>query len=165
MPWTPHEDISLKQTELATSLRVPFIKHPYPRWYYVVAVVVPDERRPVWHGEMPTDDELRMVASFIDEYREYWYRDSYKQKMRDLAPYDIDGGAVGTYLVKHANGGWGYRKHTWEYGPCFVPMYNADPEPLEQVLDRVHSHGSGPLPKRWLEWKSSHPEVFAAVSS
>lgn len=164
--YEPSEDISPKQTELATSLRVPFITNPYPRWFYVTAVVVSDDPY-LWRGEQPTEDEVRMVASFADEYREYWYRDSYKQTMRDLAPYDIDGGAAGRYLVKHRNGGWGYRIHTWQYGPQFVPeWWDADPEPLEAVLDRYHNRSSLSEPsKRWLEWKAQHPEVFAAVSS
>jgi hypothetical protein len=163
-PYEPAEDISPAQTELATSLRVPFITTPYPHWFYVTAVVVSDEKY-LWRGLLPTDDEVRMVASFTDEYREHWYNDGWKARMREFAPYDIDGGAVGTYLVKHANGGWGYRKHTWEYGPQFVPEWDAEPQPLEAVLDRVHSWGSDEPPaKRWLEWKSAHPEVFVAVS-
>jgi hypothetical protein len=160
--YTPGDDISPEQTELATSLRVPFITTPYPRWFYVTAVVVSDDKY-LWRGLVPTEDEVRMVASFNEAYREYWYRDSFKEHMARNAPYDIDGGAVGRYLIKHENGGWGYRKHTWEYGPQFVPEWNAAPEPLEAVLDRAHRFVDDVDPK-WVEWKSAHPEVFAAVS-
>jgi hypothetical protein len=157
------EDISPLQTELATSLRIPFITNPYPRWCYVTAVVVTEDD--LWCGQMPTDDELRMVASLNDQYRDYWYRDSYKQKMRNFAPFDIDGGAVGTYLIKHENGGWGYRKHTWQYGPQYVPDRNAEATALDVVLDRIHSWGDDEISSKWLEWKAANPETFPAVSA
>ena len=158
------EDVSPKQTELATSLRVPFITTPYPRWFYVTAVVVSNEKY-LWQGLVPTEDEVRMVASFNEQYREHWYRDSFKEHMARNAPYDIDGGAVGRYLIKHANGGWGYRRHTWEYGPCFVPEWNVEPQPLEYALDRCHSMGSGGPGKDWVEWKAAHTEVFVTLGS
>lgn len=154
------EDISPEQTGLATSLRIPFITNPYPCWFYVTAVVVSHDPH-LWKGLMPAEDEVRMVASFNDQYREHWYRDSYKQKMREFAPYDIDGGAVGRYLVKHVNGGWGYRKHTWQSGPAFVPQWNEAPERLELVLDRIHDL----VPERWTTWKVDHPEVFGSVGA
>lgn len=158
--YTP-TDISV-HSDLAVELRVPLIADPYPRWFYVTAVVVSREPH-LWHGLMPTDDELRVVASFNDHYRETWYRDSWKQKMRDFAPYDIDGGAVGRYLIKHKHGGWGYRKHTWQYGPCFVPEWNAEPAGLVDVLDRCHSFVDEPSP-HWVQWKQDHADVFEAVA-
>jgi len=155
------EDISPAQTELATSLRVPFVTNPYPRWFYVTAVVVSDD---LWRGLVPTDDEVRMVSSFAEEYREHWYNATWKAKMARFAPYDIDGGAVGTYFIKHANGGWGYRKHTWQYGPQFVPQHGDDPQPLPKVLDRVHTMVDE-VSKRWVGWKAARPELFEVVSS
>jgi hypothetical protein len=157
------EDISPKQTELATSLRIPFINNPYPRWYYVTAIVVSTDPR-LWRGLMPTDDEVRVVASFNDEYRQYFYNEWWKGRMREFAPYDIDGGAVGRYLIKHANGGWGYRRSTWQYGPEFVPTWSSEPEDLVSVLDRCQGFGSEPNP-RWEQWKADHPDVFQAVTS
>lgn len=151
------EDISV-HSDLAVSLRIPLISTPYPRWYYVTAVVVSTDPH-LWRGLMPTDDELRIVGSFNDEYREHWYRDSWKQHMRDFAPYDIDGGAVGRYLVKHENGGWGYRKHTWQYGPEFVPSWDSEPADLVTVLDRCCNWSDRPNP-RWEQWKSDHHDVF-----
>lgn len=152
-------DLSPLQSELATSLRIPFITSSHPRWYYVTAVVVEDD---LYGAAVPTDDELRMVASFNDQYREHWYRDSYKQKMREFAPFDIDGGAVGRYLIKYAKtGGWGFRRHTWQYGPTFVPTWKDKPQPLVVVLDRCMSFGDEPSP-RWEQWKTEHADVFAA---
>jgi hypothetical protein len=155
------DDVSPKQTALATELRVPFITSPHPRWFYVTAIVVSDD---LWRGLEPTEDEVRAVASFNDHYRDHWYRDSYKAKMRAFAPYDIDGGAVGRYLIKHANGGWGYRKHTWQYGPEFVPQWDAESESLIAVLDRCESIvADEPMP-RWTRWKADHADVFARIA-
>lgn len=158
------EDISPEQTELATELRIPFITNPHPRWRYVTAIVVnPVPELHSWGGLVPNEDEVRMVASFNDQYREYWYLETWSTRMREFAPYDIDGGAVGRYLIKHCSGGWGYRLHTWRSGPAFVPGRRDDPQPLAVVLDRYHTPWEGqPVGVRWLEWKSTRPEVFGA---
>lgn len=170
------EDISPHQTELATSLRVPFIRNPWPRWFYVTAIFVDPGSPPGWHGELPTDNEVRMVASYNDCYRDYWYCDSYKAKMREFAPYDIDGGAVGRYLVKYPDGGgWAYRKHTWQYGHTFVPASpflagvlaeeTVAPLTLEQALDHERHIGTDYPDTKWIAWKAAHPEVFALAAS
>jgi hypothetical protein len=62
---------------------------------------------------------------------------SYLNQMREFAPYDIDNGANLAYFIKWDNGGWGYRKRTWQYGPLFVPTFDAEPESLAQVIDRT----------------------------
>lgn len=155
MSYTP-SDLSPAQTELATSLRIPFLASAHPRWYYVTGIVVSD----LYGGILPADDEVRIVASFDEEYREHWYRDSWKTRMAEFAPYDIDGGAVGRYLIKYKHGGWGYRISTWQYGPTFVPMSRDEPAGLVSVLDRLHAHGGSEPNPRWEQWKADHPEVF-----
>ncbi|MEJ2886135.1 hypothetical protein [Actinomycetospora aeridis] len=156
------EDISPQQTELATSLRVPFVTNEYHRWNYVCSVVVvePNKWSP-WAGLLPTDDEARMIASFIDEYREHWYRDTFKAVMAEFAPYDIDGGANLAILRKRPeDGGWQYRKRTWESGPHWWPDRESEPLTLAAVLDRVHTIAGDPM-RHWQEWKSAHSEVFS----
>lgn len=155
------EDISPKQTDLATELRVPFIGSPYPRWFYVTAVVVSDD---LWFGHEPSEAEVKAIASFNDHYREHWYNERWKARMRDFAPYDIDGGAVGRYLIKHRNGGWGYRRHTWQYGPTFAPKQDAEPQSLIAVLDLCETFVDEPWP-HWVEWKAAHADIFAAVAA
>jgi len=88
--------------------RFPIASTAYPRWCYVTAVVVGD----LWGGITPTDDELRMVASFHDEYIQNFYRESYKAELRRKYPFDVDGGANGRYLLKRESGGWSFRRAT-----------------------------------------------------
>ena len=154
-------DISEHQTELATSLRIPFVNSPYPRWFYVVAIVTD---RVLYETDIPTEHEVRMVASFCDEYRDHWYYDSFKKCMADMAPYDIDGGANCAYFIKYQSGGWGYRKRTWERGPDFVPTFRDEPKSLPDLLDYIHDRDSfhDGISPRWLEWKAAHSDVFAA---
>ncbi|MEU9167798.1 hypothetical protein AB0D34_08385 [Streptomyces sp. NPDC048420] len=58
---------------------------------------------------------------------------------------------------------WGYRVVTWQCGPLFVPgppgsesRQTVGPLSLEQAMDRDHDI----YPKRRLDWKAAHPEVF-----
>jgi hypothetical protein len=62
--------------------------------------------------------------------------------------------------MKYKRGGWGYRHRTWQYGPLFVPSWDADPEPLLAVLDRARDTAA----ERWSRWKADHPEIFGGVS-
>lgn len=161
---SPYAEDGVQDRALSLELRVPIISTPYPRWCYITAVVAGGWP---WH-ESPeiTDAELRMVGSFHDEYVSYWYRQSGRWWTEMQArPFDLDGGAVGRYLTKYENGGWGYRISTWEYGPLFAPSLQSDPMPLASVLDRVHSHGGATdLSPRWTKWKAEHRDIFGGES-
>lgn len=115
------------------------------------------------------DREAAMLASYLEEYKTYFYgpddSSGYRYRMaRRLL--DVDGGANGVTFHKYGEDDWGYRRRTWSIGPMFVPpspMYrerfpdaSVGPMTLEQVMDRAHDT----WPKRWLEWKAAHPEVF-----
>lgn len=135
----PYSEDGAQPDEPANRYRFPLISNPYPRWRYVTAVVVSDE---LWIGQRPTDEELEIVASFHEEYCSRWYgppHTGWRGRDLDKRPFDIDGGAVGRFLIKHANGGWGYRAHTWRYGPEFVPEWTDEPTGLVAVLDRYHA--------------------------
>lgn len=149
--------------DFTEQFRYPIIHTSHPRWYYVTAVVVEDSIVPWGAGSVrPTDDELRVVASFHDQYIDHWYFESYKKKMR-ARPFDIDGGANGRFLTKYAHGGWGYRLMSWRDGPTFVPERREEQGSLAAVLDRIHSVG-GCLSDRWVAWKTAHADVFAGDS-
>ncbi|CRK59037.1 hypothetical protein [Alloactinosynnema sp. L-07] len=150
---------------LPLQLRVPLISNPYPRWNYLTAVVVNDQP-PLWLGLRPTDHELRMVGSFHQEYIEYWYSETWKQKMREL-PFDCDGGYNSVIFIKNPNGGWGYRRRTWSGGPTFVPGPSDEPSPLIAVMDGIHTFGSrDPQPgPRWTAWKTAHADLFGAAAA
>lgn len=158
----PYAEDGVKRDEFAESLRLPIISSPYPRWCYVTAVMVGEYP---WEGmsQRPTDDELRAVASFHDEYVTHYYNERWIAKMA-ARPFDLDGSAVGRYLVKYNHGGWGYRRSTWQYGPCFVPTAEDEPSDLIAVMDRVHTIDDT-LMDTWAQWKSDHAEVFAAVTA
>jgi hypothetical protein len=153
--WLYAED-GVERDEFAESLRLPLIVHPYPRWCYITAVVVDPH---LWHGIRPTDDELRAVASFHQEYVDRYYNERWKTHMRER-PFDIDGGANSRYLIKYPHGGWGYRLDSWRCGPTLVPGRRDEPQDLMAVLTRAHSL----IPERWQQWVDDHPEVFGAVT-
>jgi hypothetical protein len=134
--WTD-EDISPAQTEYATKLRIPFIKS-HPDWNYVTGVIV-EKWFDIWEGVVPTEDELDKIAAWRDQYNKY-YNQSYLKEMAEAAPYDIDGGANFAYLIKYADGSWGYRKRTWEYPMLWpLPLLHPDhyPKTLEEILDKT----------------------------
>lgn len=160
---SPYIEDGVRNYPLSLETRVPIVNRHRTRWYYVTAIVVGGW--PYRDGAEPTDDEIRMVGSFHEEYCSYWYgppHTGYRGRVLDTRPFDIDGGAVGRLLTKYEHGGWGYRLHTWEYGPVFAPNWDAAPMALEQVLDRVHSIGDE-VSKRWLKWKADHADVFGGT--
>jgi hypothetical protein len=161
MPVTVDWPYDADQHDPLTALRIP-VTSAYPLWRYTATFDRESEIR-------PTDAEGRMLASFIEEYREHWFNDWYKAKL-SKRPFDTD--AVTRIFHKWAESDWSYRVATWEYGPVWVPVFPGlrgsehdvanwvAPMSLVQVMDRIHTIGDdGPM-KRWREWKTSHPEVF-----
>ncbi|MET8985878.1 hypothetical protein ABZW49_10555 [Nonomuraea wenchangensis] len=152
------------QHDPLTKLRIPVTSFA-PRWRYTACFDRESEVR-------PTDREAQQLASFIEEYREYFFNETYKAKLSER-PFDTD--AVTRVFHKWADDDWSYRTVTWEYGPFWVPVFprlrgtNLDDRPdwegpmtLVQVMDRIHTIGDEPM-KHWLDWKAAHPEVFGEV--
>lgn len=130
-------DISPEQTEFAKGLRIPFLTSPYPRWGYITGIVVEDG--PAWSAIVPTDEEVQLIAELLKEYNDRWYRPSFIDAMRELAPYDIDDHANLAYFKKNADGGWNFRKRTWsgiEWGPSFTNRVHTLEEVIEAVRNR-----------------------------
>lgn len=146
-----------------TALRIA-VTGSHPMWCYLVGFDRESAAR-------PTDREAVMLASYLEEYKTYFYgpddESGYRRKMtRSLL--DVDGGANGVTFHKYGEDDWSYRRRTWSVGPMFVPpspRYRetfpdeaVGPLTLEQVMDRAHDT----WPKRWQEWKAAHPDVFSA---
>lgn len=121
-------DISDKQTEFATSLRIPILATTSPRWNYITGIVVCDNI--LHHGIMPDEDEIQAVADHLAEYNKY-YRPAFLDAMKAFAPYDIDGGANLGYYSKRPDGWWTYRKRTWS-----SPRFSDKIGELDEVLKR-----------------------------
>ena|SRR6478672_11280333 len=134
--WIP-DDISHSQTEYATSLRVPLLSTFNPRWYYITGIVVREDSRFPNSGLMPTEEEVGLVADRLQTYCKRWYRESFLQRMRAFAPFDIDGSANLAYFLKRDDGGWAYRKRTWDHGPLWLPLWDAPAESLTDVIART----------------------------
>lgn len=158
----PYAEDGVARDVFCESLRLPLIGNPYPRWCYITAVVVPPPDEPGWRGVRPTDDELRVVASYHEAYCAYWYRESWKRRMAER-PFDVDCAANGRYVIKYEHGGWAYRHASWREGPCFIPSRRDEPTGLVAVLDREQTLCDEPRPQ-WQQWKADHAEVFAAVT-
>lgn len=149
-----------------TKLRIP-VTSEYPRFTYTACFDRESEAR-------PTDAEARMIASFIEEYQSYFFGESAWRKKQQAKAFDMDCYTT-TIFHKWGDGDWSFRVSTWRYGPAWVPVfpghrggpYDYEPFPgpktLLEVMDRAHANGPGDVPKRWLEWKSAHPDVFPAV--
>jgi hypothetical protein len=142
-----------------TALRIAVVSS-HPRWCYLVGFDRESDAR-------PTDAEAAMLASYLDEYKAYWYGDNwFAQRMADR-PIDVDGGANGVIFRKWGDDDWGYRRQSWNRGPLYVPQsprirdrYPDEaplgPLSLEQVMDHAHDINPG----RWQQWKAAHPEIF-----
>lgn len=133
--WDPGTDISPAQTEFATAQRVPFLSSPYPRRGYISGIVVDDT---LWHGIVPTNEEVEVVAGVIRSYLDYFFPkpNAFRQEMEEFAPYDVDNGAVAFYFIKKPDGSWAYRRHTWQDSYTFRPGYDETPLTLAEVIER-----------------------------
>ena len=147
-----------------TALRIP-ATDAFPSFRYIAAFDRHSEAR-------PTDLEARQLASFIEQYKVYFFGEnsSWKRKL-EQEPFDCD--AVTTVFHKWAQGDWSYRITTWQRGPFWVPVqpglrgteYDYEPcrGPLDlaRLLDRKHGleHGDDPT-SAWTRWKAAHPDVF-----
>lgn len=159
-----------------TAMRIPVVSSFNPSWYYIAAYLGTNEDSgsdwdPAWpfaSTERPTDREAAQLASFIREYIERWYTESFKAKLAQR-PLDVDGGCNTTVFIKYGPDDWGYRRVSWIYGPTFVPLppnapaRDTEPLSLKQVMDRVHTIGDEPM-KHWTDWTAAHPDVFGSAS-
>ncbi|GAA0969901.1 hypothetical protein GCM10009555_017840 [Acrocarpospora macrocephala] len=151
-----------------TELRIPVTSFS-PNWKYTATFDRESEAR-------PTDLEARQLASFIDEYREQWFNETWKAKLAER-PFDIDSGTPTKIFHKWADDDWSYRVVSWTRGPVWVPVFPrlrgtdlddrpnwAGPMTLVEVMDRTHTVSDEPM-KRWVEWKSTHPEAFPRMEN
>lgn len=147
-----------------TALRIA-VTGSHPGWCYLVAFDRESEAR-------PTDREAAMLASFLDEYKTYWYNATYVAKLAEK-PLDVDDGANGVIFHKFGDDDWGYRRQSytqgWPWSVVWPSLRDHDdytnlkgkgPYSLSDLMDRVQGHGDEPS-RRWLDWKAAHPEVFA----
>jgi len=164
---SPYTEDGVRNHVLSLEMRVPIIDTSHPRWNYITAIAV--RTYPARPDMEPTDDEIRMVGSFHEEYLSHWYgppHTGWRARDLDTRPFDIDGGANGVTFVKYFHGGWGYRRRTWTQGATFSPPWNHEPASLLQVMDRIHRHwgeDACELSPRWTQWKAAHPEVFGGA--
>ena len=144
------------QDDLLTPLRIA-VASPYAQWNYIVTF---DQESPV----RPTEQEALMLASFLEEYKAYFYGERWLRKMAER-PLDVDGSANGVTFHKYADGDWGYRRRSWDRGPMFVPQppfihdRMLGPLTLVELLDYIHQVG-GVVSDRWTKWKSEHADIF-----
>lgn len=144
----------------ARDYRIPLVPSAYPWWTYEVAVVyTPEERRDsVMCGVLPTEDEARIIAAYID-YRRSWYREGYAAKMLER-PFDVDSGTNTVVLIKRESEGWGYRRASYTSGPPIypaprsvrhpdVPQYDG-PDGLLALLDKINENSA-----RWTKFKTT----------
>lgn len=165
----PFDTDALRDDPL-TALRVPAVTSFNPTWKYVAAYLVPTTGDlagpPFGSNARPTDAEAKMLASFIQQYLHYFFRESYIRRLANR-PLDVDSGCVTTVFIKYGDDDWGYRLSTWRYGPPFIPQpptrtdRTLGPLSLVQVMDRRHTMGEGEPMQNWLDWKTAHPDVFS----
>lgn len=146
----------------ATRWRIPRVHSPYPRWKFEVALCVPEPGRPdqLWGATEPSENEALIIAWFID-FRRSYYNERWQQKMLER-PFDIDS-STNTVILIRTEGGWQYRRATFETGPW--PYWNDErrsefpptADGLLSLLDHIE------FTSRWPNWKAAHPLPAAEV--
>lgn len=127
-------DISDKQTEHATGLRIPFLTSSHPRWNYITGIVV--EQNILDCGTVPTEAEVEEIAGWLARYNRY-YNQRFLATMREFAPYDIDGAANLGYLMKRGDDDWFYVKRSWQHGWWPLPhKQGQEPWSLTAILKK-----------------------------
>jgi hypothetical protein len=138
----------------AEKYRIPLICTSHPAWKYEVALVVPDptDQLDLYQAVWPDESEAEVIGYAI-EARVRWYRQSWRDKMRER-PLDVDGGTNTLILLKRAKG-WRFRRASWTEGPLFAP-YPVDTFPptragLIALLDKEL-----PFSDDWAAVKAEH---------
>jgi hypothetical protein len=150
-----------------TALRIP-VTSSHPGWRYTACFDRESEAR-------PTDAEARMIASFIEQYQDYFFGDGWWRKKQQAQEFDMDCYTTSVFH-KWADDDWSYRCVTWQYGVFWAPVFprqrggeydttNAKgPMTLVQVMDYIHTIGDGQPMQHWLDWMTAHPDVFGDPS-
>lgn len=172
MPDTWPFETDAKRDDPLTALRIAVVNSSHPMWCYLVAYLDVDSGPyDLGSAERPTDAEARLLASYLEQYKAYWYNESYIARMAERL-LDVDGGANGVVFIKYGPDDWGYRRRTWTMGPMFVPgspryrqgwpeEKQIGPLSLAQLMDHIHGHNlSGGMCEHWAQWKADHPDVF-----
>lgn len=144
----------------------------YPSWAYIVAF---DRESPA----RPTEEETRMLVSFLDQYKDYWYNESYLKRLA-ARPLDVDGGANTVIFHKFGDRDWGYRRSSFTMGFLWTIPWPGSlrdeerakhpdsryigPLALDELMDVIHARGSAEPDKRWAAWKAEHPDAFPAAN-
>lgn len=148
--------ISEQQKAHIQSFRIP-VDSNYPMTYWIASI----------SGEsaMPTDEELRMIWSFIEFVVKSTYREEWQEKTF-ARPLPICPGHTTAVLRKGArwthwpnpSEGWAYRKNESRYMPGLKERL-----PLAELLDLINTYTwdeGKPLSPAWVKWKAEHPDVF-----
>lgn len=148
--------LSDEQRQHINSFRIP-VDSNYPMPYWIASL----------SGEsaMPTDDELRMIWSFIEYVVKKTYNEEWQEKT--LARHlPLCSGHVTAVLRKGArwthmpnpSEGWAFRKNESRYLPGLKERL-----PLDQLLDLINTHAwetVSTLAPNWVKWKAEHPDIF-----
>ncbi|MFC6080981.1 hypothetical protein [Sphaerisporangium aureirubrum] len=154
------QDAPEAQRDLLAKLRIP-VTTANPDDAYVVAFHGAEPgASPTW----PTDDEAYMIASHLEFL--LTQRDPcfipIERAQPPGRPYDLDRARGTVVLHKYGPDDWAYRRSGWAHGHLYLPPSNRQtPQLLVTVLDRTLKDIGEPWPA-WQEWKTAHPEVFAA---
>lgn len=111
------------------------VTHSHPGWRYLVAF----DREST---ERPTDHEVDLLVSYLEEYKARWYNDGYRRQSWQSGP---------MYLPTSPDmRDWHARRGDEVLGPLG----------LAALMDHIHTIGDEPS-KHWVAWKAARPEVFA----
>lgn len=144
----------------AKAYRIPLVSD-YPAWKYEVALVHVGggfSEGHHWAATTPSEEEARVVGSYID-FRRSYYGPHWAAEMLEH-PFDVDSGTNTVVLLRTATG-WAYRRASWTQGPPYVasPVPGADVSGLIALLDHVNDHST-----TWGPWKADHSGVFATAT-
>jgi hypothetical protein len=136
-----------QRVRIQSEFRIP-VDSTWPGTYWIICL---DSE-----SEMPTDDELAQIQSYLEFVIRRTYRESFARKLLEM-PLPKCGGHNATILRKGwaHRGGWFYRASSWEFGPTYVP-HEAPPQSLMAVL----SLREDLVPAQWEQWKRDRPEIF-----
>lgn len=143
-----------------TALRIPVVRNPWPRWKYEVCVMISDpagEDAKYWPSLRPDDAETAMILAYLD-YQMAYYNAGWKAKMRRRL-LDVDSSTNTVILRKRPDGGWCYKRMSWERGPVMVPG-DGEALSLEKLLDRINDL----VPEEWAAHKARYAGVFTEAS-
>lgn len=160
MPQATYPDVDMNHP-WTRDYRVPMMSgHPWRNYFVVLRVPVGKVGSGYLNITMPTEDEVKLISSYIDFRVANYGVDAHSESLIRQRPLDTDDIVNTLTFQKWSNGTWAYSMATWTmHGPKPF-MDEAKFTNIVDLMDLIEKDWTtDSVRPAWAAWKAEH-EVF-----